>query len=155
MEKAGVSAAATDNKLTELIRYDSNLVNESTSAVKVGITNAVKENKVTDIILGLRKQHGLTDTLLGKLTEAILSKSTITGFIYQSHHLLNTVGRYFILVPGNAEKKNGICLLASESQEYRQEYRLEIDFLWSRGNPEIYPAGSEKIEYRGRFCRIF
>lgn len=99
LEKASVSAAATDNKLTELIRYDSNLVN--------GITNVVKENKVTDIILGLHKQHGLTDTFLGKLTEGILSKSNITAFIYQSHQPLNTVGRYIIVVPANAEKEMG------------------------------------------------
>lgn len=99
LEKASVSAAATDNKLTELIRYDSNLVN--------GITNVIKENKVTDIILGLHKQHGLTDTFLGKLTEGILSKSNITAFIYKSHQPLNTIVRYIIVMPANAEKEMG------------------------------------------------
>ena len=97
--KASVSAAATDHKLTELIRYDSNLVN--------GITNVVKENKVTDIILGLHKQQGISDTFLGKLTEGILSKCNITAFIYQSHQPLNTVSRYIITVPANAEKEMG------------------------------------------------
>lgn len=99
LEKATISAAATDNKLTELIRYDSNLVN--------GITNVVKENKVTDIILGLHKQHGISDSFLGKLTEGILSKSNITAFIYQNHQPLNTVSRYLIVVPSNAEKEMG------------------------------------------------
>ncbi|MBW3470009.1 cation:proton antiporter [Arthrospiribacter ruber] len=99
LEKASVFASATDNKLKELIRYDSNIVN--------GITNVVKENKATDIILGLHKNQELSGSFLGKLTEGILSRCNVTAMIYQSTQPLNTIKRYLIVVPENAEKEMG------------------------------------------------
>lgn len=101
LEKASVCASATDNKLTELIRYDSNVIN--------GITNAVKENKATDIILGLHKDAGISGSFLGKLTEGILGKINVTALIYNSFQPLNTIGKYLIVVPQNAEKEMGFA----------------------------------------------
>src|SRR5690606_38647134 len=99
LEKASISAAATDNIVTELIRYDSDIAN--------GITNVVKENKVSDIILGLHNQKGITDSFLGKLTEGVLSRCNATTLIYQNRQPLNTVKRYLIIIPENAEKEIG------------------------------------------------
>jgi Kef-type K+ transport system membrane component KefB len=102
VEKASISAAATDNILTELIRYDSNVVH--------GITNVVRENKATDIILGLHKSQEISGSFLGKLTEGILSKSNITAMIYQSNQPLNTIDRYIVVIPKNAEKEMGFVI---------------------------------------------
>ncbi|HLT08342.1 MAG TPA: cation:proton antiporter [Cyclobacteriaceae bacterium] len=99
LEKASVSAAATDNILTELIRYDTNIAN--------GITNVVKENKVSDVILGLHNQKGISDSFLGKLTEGVLSRCNVTTLIYRNKQPLNTVKRYLIIIPDNAEKEIG------------------------------------------------
>lgn len=99
LEKASVSASATDNNVTELIRYDSDIAN--------GITNVVKENKVSDIILGLHNQKGITDSFLGKLTEGVLSRCNATTFIYKNKQPLNTVKRYLVIIPENAEKEIG------------------------------------------------
>lgn len=101
LEKASVYASATDNQLTELVRYDSNIVN--------GITNVVKENKATDIILGLHKDQGISGSFLGKLTEGILSKINVTAMIYNSIQPLNTVGRYVVVIPPQAEKEMGFA----------------------------------------------
>jgi len=99
LEKASVSASATDNILTELIRYDSDISN--------GITNVVKENKISDIILGLHNQKSLTGSFLGKLTEGILSRCNVTTLIYRNVQPLNTVKRYMIIIPANAEQEIG------------------------------------------------
>jgi Kef-type K+ transport system membrane component KefB len=99
LEKASVSAAATDNILTELIRYDSDITN--------GITNVVKENKVSDIILGLHNQYGITGSFLGKLTEGILSRCNVTTLIYRNKQPLNTVKRYIVIIPEHAEQEIG------------------------------------------------
>lgn len=102
LEKASVYAASTDNKLTGLIRFDTNLVN--------GITNVVKENKATDIILGLHKDQQISGSFLGKLTEGILGKINLTALIYHNVQPLNTVSRYLIVVPQGAEKDMGFAL---------------------------------------------
>ncbi|WP_194778228.1 cation:proton antiporter [Pararhodonellum marinum] len=99
LETASKSASATDNILTELIRYDSNVVN--------GITNVVKENKVTDIIMGLHRHAGISDSFLGNLTEGILSRCNATTMIYHNQQPINTIGRYLVVVPKNAEKEIG------------------------------------------------
>ncbi|WP_373492931.1 cation:proton antiporter [Aquiflexum sp.] len=101
LKKASISAAATDNILTELIRYDSNVVH--------GITNVIKENKVSDIILGLHKKQEISDSFLGDLTEGILRRSNVTALIYQSNQPLNTINRYIIVIPRNAEKEMGFA----------------------------------------------
>lgn len=99
LEQASKVAAATDNILNELLRYDTNVAN--------GISNVVKENKVTDVILGLHKQQNFSDSILGKLTEGLLSKIQVTAFIYQSFQPLSTIGKYVIVIPKNAERELG------------------------------------------------
>lgn len=99
LQKASVIAAATDNHLHELLRYDINIVN--------GITSVVKENKITDLILGLHQKKGLTDTFLGNLTKGILKKCNTTTLIYKPVQPLSTIKRHFVIIPQGAEKEIG------------------------------------------------
>ncbi len=99
LDKASRAAAATDNTIRELLRYDLNLVN--------GISSVVKEQKITDIILGLHHQKGLTDSFLGHLTEGILTRCNTTTLIYKAAQPLSTVKRHLILVPEYAEREIG------------------------------------------------
>ncbi len=99
LEKASVSAAATDTHVKQLLRYDLNIVN--------GIANVVREQKITDIILGLHKQKGITDSFLGNLTEGILTRCNVTTIIYRPVQPLNTINRYFILIPEKGEREIG------------------------------------------------
>lgn len=99
LEKASVSAAATDNILKEVIRYDSNVVQ--------AISNVAKEIKATDLILGLHNNQEISGSFLGELTEGILSKVHTTTLIYKSSQPLNTISRYIVVVPPEAEKEVG------------------------------------------------
>ena len=51
LDKAAKTAAASDHAIQGLMRYDINIVN--------GIKNVVKEHKITDIVLGLRKESDI------------------------------------------------------------------------------------------------
>src|SRR5690606_25294100 len=97
--KAAVTAASTDNILTELLRYDQNIVN--------GIKSVIKEHKVTDLILGLHIKSEISTSFLGELTESILERSNTTTFIYKSLQPLSTIKRHLIIVPDKAEKETG------------------------------------------------
>lgn len=96
---AAVAASATDNILHELLRYDLNIVN--------GITNVVKEHKITDLILGLHVKKGISDSFLGNLTEGILTKCNTTTLLYKPAQPFGTLKRHIIIVPANAEKEIG------------------------------------------------
>ncbi|MCL1850481.1 MAG: cation:proton antiporter [Bacteroidetes bacterium] len=99
LSKATNTASAADVILNELLRYDLNVVN--------GITNVVKEHKITDLILGLQKNKGISSNFLGNLTEGILTKSNTTTLIYKPYQPISTIKRHLIIVPDRAEKEIG------------------------------------------------
>ncbi|MDP2175438.1 MAG: cation:proton antiporter [Bacteroidota bacterium] len=99
LSKAAITASATDNYLHELLRYDLNIVN--------GITSVAKENKITDLILGLHNSKGISSNFLGHLTEGILTKCNTTTLIYKPIQPFGTIKRHIIIVPENAENEIG------------------------------------------------
>jgi Kef-type K+ transport system membrane component KefB len=99
LHHAVVTAAAADAPLQELLRFDLNVVN--------GITSVVREHNITDLILGLHKQKGISDNFLGNLTEGILTKSNATTLIYKPVQPISTIKRHLVFVPDKAEKEMG------------------------------------------------
>jgi len=99
LDRAAQTASAADVYLHELMRYDLNIVN--------GISNVVKEQKITDLILGLEDKKGFSKNFVGNLTEGILTKCNTTSLIYKSTQPLSTIKRHLIVVPDRAEKEIG------------------------------------------------
>lgn len=99
MERALRTASATDNTLHELLRYDLNIVN--------GISSVVKENRITDLVLGVHNNTRISDSFLGHFTEGILYKCNTTTLIYKAAQPLATITRHLIIVPKKAEKEIG------------------------------------------------
>jgi Kef-type K+ transport system membrane component KefB len=99
LEKAAVTAASADIHLTELLRYDLDIVN--------GITSVIKEHNITDLILGLHLKKGISESFLGNLTEGILARSNKTTLVYKPAQPISTIKRHFVIMPGNAEKEAG------------------------------------------------
>lgn len=102
LDKAAVTASATDNRVRPLLRYDLNIVN--------AIENIVKEHDISDIILGVNPAKGMTSTFLSNVTEGILNKCETTTFIYRSIQPLSTIRRNIILIPEKAELEIGFPL---------------------------------------------
>lgn len=98
---AARTAAATDNHLQELLRYDSNIVN--------GIASVVREHRISDLILGLHKQKGISDSFLGNLSEGILKQCNTTTIIYKPQQNFGTIKRHVVIIPENAEKEIGFA----------------------------------------------
>jgi Kef-type K+ transport system membrane component KefB len=99
LEDAAITAASIDIHLTELLRYDLNIVN--------GITSIIKEHRITDLVLGLHVSKGISESFLGNLTEGILAKSNKTTLVYKPAQPISTIQRHFIVMPENAEKELG------------------------------------------------
>lgn len=99
LNKATVTAAATDNELQELLRYDLNISN--------AISGVAKEHKITDLILGLHIKKSISESFLGSLTEGVLAKCNTTTLIYKPVQPMATIKRHVIAVPPKAEKEIG------------------------------------------------
>lgn len=99
LDKAVFTASASDIQLNKLLRYDINPTN--------GIIGVIKEQNISDLVLGLHVNKGISESFLGKLTEGILTKCNITTFIYKPIQPISTIKRHIVIVPPNAEKEIG------------------------------------------------
>lgn len=99
LDKAEFAASGSDIQLNKLLRYDINLVN--------GITGVIKEQNITDLILGLHVKTSISESFLGKLTEGVLHKCDTTTFIYKPSQPVSTIKRHLIVIPAYAEKEIG------------------------------------------------
>ncbi len=99
LEKAAELAASTDMTLQKLLRYDLNIEN--------GIIGVVKENNITDLVMGFHVKQSITDSFLGKLTHGILANSNPTTFVYKPVQPIATIKRHIIVIPALAENEIG------------------------------------------------
>ena len=84
LNMAVTTASATDNVLQDLLRYDLNVAN--------AIISVIKEQGITDLVLGLHQGKGVVSSFLGNMTEAILGQSNVTTLIYRPIQPIATVG---------------------------------------------------------------
>lgn len=99
LDKAVFTASASDIQLNKLLRYDINPTN--------GIIGVIKEQNISDLVLGLHVNKGISESFLGKLTEGILTKCNTTTFVYKPIQPISTIKRHIVIVPPNAEKEIG------------------------------------------------
>jgi Kef-type K+ transport system membrane component KefB len=99
LERAVITASSTDMNLNTILRYDINVAN--------GIVGVIRENDITDLILGLHVKKEVSESFMGKLTEGIISKCNTTTFIYKPVQPISTIKRHIIIVPVNAERVIG------------------------------------------------
>ena len=99
LNMAVTTASATDNVLQDLLRYDLNVAN--------AIISVIKEQGITDLVLGLHQGKGGVSSFLGNMTEAILGQSNVTTLIYRPIQPIATVKRHLVVVPARAEKEVG------------------------------------------------
>jgi len=99
LEKAMGIAAATDNIIIPLARHDYNISN--------GIVYTIKEQSITDVVLGLHHNAEDGKDFFGPIAEKIIRRTLETVFVYKSLQPFNTLKRMVVVVPSNAELEPG------------------------------------------------
>ena len=99
MEKIVRHAAATDNVVMPITRYDQNISN--------GIIYSMKEQQVTDLVIGLHRNKKEGETIFGPIAEKILRKTFETIYVYHPVQPLNTLKRIVVAVAPRAELEPG------------------------------------------------
>jgi Kef-type K+ transport system membrane component KefB/nucleotide-binding universal stress UspA family protein len=129
LEKAKVAASATDIELKTLLRYDLNLAH--------GITNIIKENNITDLILGLHVKKSISDTFLGSIAEEVLSKSNVSTYIYRPFQPISTIKRHLVIIPENAEFEVGFSFWIGKIWNIATNTNSKIVFFSSEKTAQI------------------
>ncbi|KQS32928.1 cation:proton antiporter [Dyadobacter sp. Leaf189] len=99
LHTAVTTAAAADVRIQPLTRYDSDVAS--------GISNVIKEQKITDLVLGLQPGKGFTPSLVYNLTNAYLQNDNVNTLIYHSAQPISTIKKYLVLIPPRADKEPG------------------------------------------------
>lgn len=99
LQTAVNTAAATDTRMKDLLRYDLSISN--------AIASVVKEREITDLVVGLHKEKDIPAAFLGHIVESVLAESSVSTFIYQPAQPISTVRRHLIIIPELAEKEIG------------------------------------------------
>ena len=99
LQTAVNTAAATDTRMKDLLRYDLSVSN--------AIASVVKEREITDLVVGLHKEKDIPAAFLGHIVESVLAESSVSTFIYKPAQPISTVRRHLIIIPELAEKEIG------------------------------------------------
>lgn len=99
LQTAVNTAAATDTRMKDLLKYDLSVSN--------AIASVVKEREITDLVVGLHKEKDIPAAFLGHIVESVLAESSVSTFIYKPAQPISTVRRHLIIIPELAEKEIG------------------------------------------------
>jgi len=99
LHQAADAAAAADVKLQALKRYDNDVVN--------GVNNVIKEQKITDLIIGLEDEKGFSPSFIYNLYNGYLQNDDVNVLVYHAAQPLSTIKKYAVMIPENADKDAG------------------------------------------------
>ncbi len=99
LEKAAKIAAGTDNHVRMFNRNDANVAG--------GIVQTIRENHITEVVIGLHHKNSFTDSFLGDKTESLLRATNQMTFVYHAMQPVSTIKRVVVAVPPKAEFEIG------------------------------------------------
>lgn len=119
LEKAMAHAAAAENSIIPVTRYDSSISN--------GIVYTIKEHGVSDIVIGMHKQAD-QHNFLGDKAGNIIKRIHETIYIYKPTQPLNTFKRIVVAMPPGAETEPGFLHWLKKLMSIAKEAGIPINF---------------------------
>ncbi len=144
VSKAEKKASLLDTHITSLLRYDLNITN--------GISSVVKEQKITDLILGFHSRKEESDSFTGHLIEGVLSKCDTTTFVVKTEKAaVGAYKRHRIIVPENAENELGFLFWLLKLWNISRNTGSELEFYASNSTLKVIKSIQEKHPVNAQF----
>ncbi|MDY0929469.1 cation:proton antiporter [Chryseobacterium sp. CFBP8996] len=99
LHQATDMAAAADVKIQPLKRYDNDVIN--------GVNNVIKEQNITDLIIGLEDTKGFSPSFTDNLYNGYLQRDDVNVLVYHAIQPLATITNHSVMIPDNAHKEAG------------------------------------------------
>lgn len=121
---------AMDIEVKDVERYDLNTV--------AGVTNVIKEQKSTDIIIGMHRKSNIVDTFYGDFIEQLLKHTMQMVFLSRCFIPVDTVRRLVVVAPKNAEYETGFRAWVERMANLAYQLSAKIIFVtYSATSPYI------------------
>lgn len=146
LQTAVNTAAATDTRMKDLLRYDLSVSN--------AIASVVKEREITDLVVGLHKEKDIPAAFLGHIVESVLAESSVSTFIYKPVQPISTVRRHLIIIPELAEKEIGFNQIILSATKRDPEHRCSDSLLRFGSDLECLKEIISQEKRRSQLYRI-
>ena len=120
LEQATKAASAADAQLVPISRYDLNIAS--------GILNTVKENNISEVVLGLHHKANIVDSFFGTKIENMLRGTHKMIWITKCSTPPATTSRMIVSVPPMAEYETGFALWIDRLANISQQIGCRICF---------------------------
>lgn len=120
LEQATKAASAADAQLVPISRYDLNIAS--------GILNTVKENNISEVVLGLHHKANIVDSFFGTKIENMLRGTHKMIWITKCSTPPDTTSRMIVSVPPMAEYETGFALWIDRLANISQQIGCRICF---------------------------
>ena len=138
LERAAMIAAAVDTKVKTVLRYSLNIAQ--------GIVHTVKENSVTDVVIGLHKKTNLMDSFYGSLTESLLKGTHRQIMIAKFLMPVNTLRRIVVAVPPKAEYEAGFIKWVTQLCRISKQLACRVHFFANQDTLKLLRGVVTKLE---------
>ncbi|GAB3996364.1 cation:proton antiporter [Spirosoma daeguense] len=92
-------ASAADVAINPLTRYDNDVIN--------GISNVIKEKKVTDLLVGIENSKGFSPSFVYNLYNGYLQNDTANVLVYHAVQPISTIKRHIVILPPKSHTEPG------------------------------------------------
>ena len=123
LRSAVAAAQAVDIEVTDVERYDVNVV--------AGVTNEAKQVRATDIMIGLHRKSNIVDSFYGTMVEQLLQATNKMIFMSRCFIPVDTVNRIMVVAPDKAEYETGFQTWVERIGNLTSQLACRVIFMTS------------------------
>jgi len=139
-------AAAADVTLKPITRHDNDVV--------AGINNVVKEQNITDLIIGLEEEKGFSTSFVYNLYNGYLRNKQINVIIYHAIQPVSTIKKYVVLIPADAEREAGFFHSLLRVWNIGKNSGAKMSFYANEKTSEILKKIAAKVNIEASFNSV-
>ncbi|WP_024994984.1 cation:proton antiporter [Phocaeicola paurosaccharolyticus] len=121
LDNAAMIAASADVELKTMLRYSLN--------ISQGITHAMRENDVTDLIIGLHRKVNIMDSFYGNVADNLLKTNHRQIMILKLLMPVNTLRRIVVAVPPKSEYEVGFVKWVNQLCRVAKQLGCRVHFF--------------------------
>lgn len=114
-------AAAADVSMAQVMRYDINIAS--------GIIHTIKEQNVSEVVIGLHKKANIVDSYLGQKAINLLNGTNKQILIVKTIMPINTIRKILVVVPAKAELESGFAKWMNRLARIASQMGCRIQFF--------------------------
>ncbi len=148
LRMAVAAAQAIDIEVKDIERYDVNVV--------AGITNEAKQNRATDIMIGMHRKSNVVDTFYGSMIEQLIQNTHKMIIMSRCFIPVDTVYKLVVLAPDKAEYETGFQIWVERVGNLASQLACKVLFISSEATCEFIRnlLAEEKFSIRQEYRSI-